>query len=100
MSCAGTAVTRGPNLCQSIGLAPCCGSVLAVCRRACRLQRGRGFELATDPEETDPILVNDIGERNAAGWPEPAHWITNRQQGIRVGVRRQSACRLRFRLEH
>ena len=36
-----------------------------------------------------PILVDDIGERDTADWPEPALGVADRQQGIGVDVRRQ-----------
>src|SRR5271166_427550 len=29
-----------------------------------------------------PIFVDDIGQRDTANWPEPAHGIADRQQGI------------------
>jgi hypothetical protein len=30
------------------------------------------------------IFVNDIGERDTTDWPEPAHRVADRQDGIRV----------------
>jgi hypothetical protein len=48
---------------------------------------------------TPSIFVDDIGERYTANWPEPAHGIPDRQQGIGVDVRRQLECGLRFLLE-
>src|SRR4051794_35564373 len=32
---------------------------------------------------TPLILVDDVGERDAAYWPKPSHGVANRQQGIR-----------------
>ena len=45
------------------------------------------------------IVVDDIGERDTANRPEPAHRIADRQQGIGVDVRRQAKRGLRFLLE-
>jgi hypothetical protein len=45
------------------------------------------------------ILVDDIGERNTADWPEPAHWVADRQQCMRVDAGRQSKSGLGFFLE-
>src|SRR5271165_2979472 len=45
------------------------------------------------------ISVNDIRKRDTADWPEPTHWVADRQQGIRVDSGRQSECGLRFLLE-
>jgi hypothetical protein len=46
-----------------------------------------------------PVLIDDIGQRNAADWPKPAHRVANRQQGIRVDAGRQTERGLRFRFE-
>src|SRR6266550_4738384 len=43
-----------------------------------------------------PIFVHDFGERDTADWPEPAHWVADRQQGIRMDAGRQSNSGLRF----
>src|SRR5712671_1431003 len=45
------------------------------------------------------VFVDDIGERNTADWPEPAHEIADRQQGIRMDAGRQSESGLRFPLD-
>src|SRR5215472_445925 len=46
-----------------------------------------------------PVFIDDIGERDTAHRPEPAHGVADRQQSIGVDVRRQSKCSLRFPLE-
>jgi len=43
-----------------------------------------------------PILVDDIGQRHTADGSEPSHRIADRQQGIRMDVRRQAECGLCF----
>ena len=48
---------------------------------------------------TPSVFVDDIGERNTADWPEPAHRIADRQQGIRMDAGRQPERGLRFFLE-
>jgi hypothetical protein len=45
------------------------------------------------------IFVDNISERNTADWPEPAHWVADRQQGIGVDAGRQSERGLGFLLE-
>jgi len=45
------------------------------------------------------IFVDDIGQSHTADWPEPAHGVADRQQGIRVDAGWQSECGLRFLLE-
>src|SRR5215469_9458287 len=46
-----------------------------------------------------PIFVNDFGQRNTTDGSEPAHWIPDRQQGIRVDVRWQTQRGLGLLLE-
>ena len=48
---------------------------------------------------TPPIFIDHIDERNTADWPEPSHWIADRQQGIGIDAERQAECGLRFILE-
>ena len=42
---------------------------------------------------TPSILVDDIGERDTADWPEPTHRVADRQQGIGVDTRTASLVR-------
>ena len=39
---------------------------------------------------TPPVLIDDIGQRNAADWPKPSHGVPDGQEGIRVDARRQA----------
>ena len=45
------------------------------------------------------IFEDDLGKRNTANWSEPAHRVTDRQQGIRVDARWQAERGLGFFLE-
>ncbi len=45
------------------------------------------------------ILVDDIREGNTTDWPEPAHRVADRQQGIRMHAGRQAESGLRLLLE-
>ncbi len=45
------------------------------------------------------IFVDDIGQRDTADWPEPAHRIPDWQDGIGMRAGRQAECGLRFLLE-
>ena len=46
-----------------------------------------------------PVFVNDIGERDTANWPKPAHGVADRQQSIGMDAGRQAQSRFRFLLE-
>jgi hypothetical protein len=46
-----------------------------------------------------PVFVDDIRKSDAADWLEPAHWVADRQQGIRMDAGRQSESGLSFLLE-
>ena len=46
-----------------------------------------------------PVFIDDIGERYTADWPEPAHGIADRQQGIGVDAGRETERGLGFLLE-
>ena len=46
-----------------------------------------------------PVFIDYIGERDTADWPEPAHRVADRQQGIGMDVRRQPERGLGFFLE-
>jgi len=48
---------------------------------------------------TPLVFINDIGQRDAADWPEPAHGVADRQQGIGMDAERKAECGLRFFLE-
>ena len=45
------------------------------------------------------VFIDDIGQRDTADWPEPAHWVAYRYQGIRVNAGRQAEGSFGFVLE-
>jgi hypothetical protein len=59
-----------------------------------------GFGSLQIPRRLAPsIFVDDIRKSDAADWPEPPHWVTHRQQRIRVNVGRETERGLRFFLK-
>src|SRR5262245_50132451 len=58
-----------------------------------------GIRRSSDERLSPAVLENDIFERHPAHRPEPAHRVTDRDQGIAVPIRRQPERRLRFFLE-
>jgi hypothetical protein len=46
-----------------------------------------------------PVFIDHIGERDTADWPEPAHRVADRQQGIGMDAVRQAESGLGFLLE-
>jgi hypothetical protein len=39
---------------------------------------------------TPSIFVDDIGQRDTTDWPEPPHWVADRNQGIGMHAGRQA----------
>jgi hypothetical protein len=67
--------------------------VVSAMARGC----SRSLEIPIRP--TPSILMDDISQRDTADWPEPAHRVADRQQGIGVDTGRQPERGLRLLLE-